>query len=112
MRRINCLIVALALLACCTTINTKTIRRLSPEWWDLAEARYKNYPGMNIQIIFNDSQIGWLYNNGERFTDIEFMEYAKKYVPEGAEIKFFYGINRHNKKYIRLGVIYYEVSKH
>ena len=111
--RISLLVMLLALLVGCTTVGSqKTIKRLSPEWHDLAEKRLRDNPLPETRPIFNDSMLGVLYNGGKRFSDSEFRAYVEKHRPPNVEIKYFAGINIHGQKYIKYAVIYYEISKH
>ena len=116
--RISLLVMALALLVGCTTMGSQmNIKKLSPEWHDLAEKRLKDNPLPEIRFIFNDYMLGFLYKDGERFSDSEFMAYVEKHRPPNVEIKYYKGINIHGQKYIRFAVIFLMekengVSKH
>ena len=92
--------------------SQKSIERLSPAWHDLAEKRLKDNPLPEIDLIFNDSQLGRLHNDGKKFSDSEFRAYVEKHKHPNTEVKYFMGKNIHGQKYIRLAVIYYEISKH
>jgi hypothetical protein len=89
--------------------GTKPPRRLSPEWWDISQARSERHKPPAIYIVFNDHQLGWLYNQGKKFSDEEFMAYIHGLeITEGCEkVRFIYGINLHQKEVIRCAVLYF-----
>lgn len=93
----------------CTQINSNAPRRLSPEWWDIRQARQERHELPNIYIVFNDHQLAWVYNDGVRFTNSEFKEYIHglAFVQGCKKIRFRYGINVHRERIIRYAVIYY-----
>ena len=114
--RIKLCVVALCLLmltGCAQVNQDKAIRRLSPQWWNIREARRENHPLPAIYIIFNDAQVGWLYNNGRRFTDEEFKIYVRglAITKRCKKVKFFSGKNIFGKEVIRKAVVYYKDDK-
>jgi len=90
-------------------VGEKTPDRLSPAWWDLQQARAERHPLPRIYIIYNDHQLGWLYNKGKRFSDSAFKEYVYNLaIVQGCQtVRFIYGITLHQKKVIRYAVIYF-----
>jgi len=105
--RISLLVMLLAFLVGCTTVGSqKSIKRLSPEWHDLAEKRLKDNPMPEIRFVFNDHMLGLLYNGGKRFSDSEFRAHVEKHKPLNTEVRYFEGINIHGQKYIRYAVIF------
>jgi hypothetical protein len=105
------MIFGLLTLVGCVTIHD----REKPEWdFKTAAQRLKDNPLPKTYFIFNDHQLGWLYNGGVRFSNPEFKEYVYglEIIQGCKEVRFVTGINRHNKEVIRYAVIYYEISEH
>ena len=100
----------LLMLSGCTQIGGKSISKLSPQWWNTYEARRVRHPEPRIYIIYNDNQLGWLYNNGKKFSDEKFKAYVHglAITKRCKEVKFFSGKNIFGKKVIRKAVLYYE----
>ena len=105
------------LVSCFHMDSSKTAQRLSPEWWNIREARKEKHLLPQIYIIYNDFQLGWLYNNrnrlynnGKRFSDEEFKAYVSglAITKRCKEVRFIYGKNILGKKVIRKAVLYYE----
>jgi hypothetical protein len=97
-------------IGCYHISNTKPPRKLSPEWWDIKQARSEGHTLPAIYIVFNDHQIGWLYNQGEKFSDEKFMAYiyGLEITKRCKEVRFIYGINLHQKEVIRCAVLYFD----
>jgi len=103
--KISLLVVMLAMLVGCTALGSqKTIRKLSPEWYNLAEKRLKENPLPKMDVIFID-RARWP-------TEAGFVAYVEKNVPEGAKVRYVKGKNMLGHEIIRYAVIYYEISKH
>jgi hypothetical protein len=86
-----------------------THQGINPDWnITTARERLKAHPLPAIYIIYNDYQLGWLYNKGHRFPDKAFKKYVYSLaIVQGCKkVDFFTGINRHGKKVIRGAVIY------
>jgi len=108
MKKTSYLLLILVLLIACTM----PVYRSQYDNAQVAKERRKRKPGPKMEIIFNDSQLARLYNNGKKFSDGEFRAYVEKHVSPELEVRFISGKNLFGKKYIRYAVIYYEVSKH
>jgi hypothetical protein len=74
-----------------------------------ARERAKRHPLPAIYIIYNDTVLGWLYNNGEKFSNEKFMAYVHslEIAKRCKKVRFIYGINRHGKEVIRHAVCYF-----
>lgn len=85
------------------------IRKFSPEWWNIQRARNEGHVLPQIYIVYNDYQIGWLYNQGHHFTDAQFEAYVYGLaITKGCkEIRFVRRISMNNKKIIKYAVIYF-----
>ena len=108
MKKINYLLLILVLLIACAP----SVHRAQYDEVQVAKERRKRKPGLKIDYIFNDTQLGRLYNGGKKFSDSGFRKYVAAHVSKGLEVRFISGKNLFGKKYIRYAVIYYEISKH
>lgn len=103
--KISWLLAAILAVTCCVTISDGD----KPEWnFKTAAERLKAHPLPATYIVFNDYQLGWLYNKGERFSDDGFKTYVSglAITERCKEVRFIYGINRHNREYIRYAILY------
>jgi hypothetical protein len=92
--------------SCASIYNVSTPQKFSPEWWDSLK-RPEDIP--NIRgIIYNDYQLGWLYNQGERFSNSAFKEFVYGLeISKGCkDIIFWYGITLNRERVIRGAVIF------
>ena len=108
MNKINGLFLVLALLIACAP----QVYRAQYDGAQIAKERRKRKPSPKIGIIFNDSQLGRLHNNGKKFSDSEFRAHVNKRVPQGLKVRFISGKNLFGKKHIRYAVVYYEISEY
>lgn len=99
------LLLIMLFVSCATIYDGETPKRD----FKTAAQRLKAHPLPEIYIVYNDYQVGWLYNKGNRFSDSEFNVYVRglAIMEICKEVKFFFGINRHGKKVIRYAVIYF-----
>ena len=89
--------------------QNKSIRKGSPEWHKIYRDRSERYPSPKIQIIYNDHQLGLLYNDGVKISNSEFIDYVNKYIKENkkdCKVDFIYGKNLFCHKVVRLAVLH------
>ena len=83
-----------------------------PEWnFNTARERLKRHPPPKIQIIYNDSMLGFLYNNGKRMSNSEFMNYVEEYIKKNkkdCEVDFIDGIDLSQRKVIRMAILHFD----
>jgi hypothetical protein len=74
-----------------------------------AKQRLDENPLPSIHIIFNDHQVGFVHNNGRKFSDEAFKVFVSGLaIAKGCKkIRFILGFNRHGKKEIRYAVLYF-----
>ena len=85
--------------------------RINPEWnISVAKHRKESHPLPEIYIIYNDHQLGWLYNQNGRMSDDEFREYVQKIVRKftrPCKVKYFYKVGMLRDRFINYAVIYF-----
>jgi hypothetical protein len=86
-----------------------THQGINPDWnITTARERLEAHPLPEIFIVYNDYQVGYVHNKGNKFSDKAFKVYVFNLAiaQRCKEIRFFYGINRHGQKRIGYAVIY------
>lgn len=102
MKKINYLLLILVMLIACAP----SVHRAQYDKAQATKERWKRKPGPKVDYIFNDTQLGRLYNGGKKFSDSGFRKYVAAHISKGLRVRFVSGKNLFGKKYIRYAVIF------
>lgn len=104
------ILLVMGLSFCAQMTGTRSISKLSPAWWNTYRARQKRHPAPKIYIIYNSHQLGYVYNDGEKFSDSEFKAYVYglAITKRCKGVRFFRQRNLHGKYIIKGAVLEYE----
>ena len=102
MKKINYLLLILVMLIACAP----SVHRAQYDKAQATKERWKRKPGPKVDYIFNDTQLGRLYNGGKKFSDSGFRKYVAAHISQGLKVRFVSGKNLFGKKYIRYAVIF------